>query len=136
MLLAYIYFISTVLSSKNDAVSPLELSASPKPSEQNITFVDLNCVLDQILDTNDSKGDWHQYDPLCVETFNLRDDDMATEAPTNEPPHHSMLNIDQAIRILAFGAISKNGYRQLAYVLPEIRFWMEPYCLRIYGAYS
>jgi hypothetical protein len=136
MLLAYLYFISTILSSKNDAVSPLVLSASTKPSERNITFLDLNCVLDQILHVNDSKGDRHQSDPLCVETFIVRDDDMATEASTHEPPHHRLLNIDQALRILAFGAISKNDYRQLAYVLPEIRFWMEPYCLRIYGAYS
>lgn len=199
MLLAYMCFISKVLSSKKEAVSPVELSVSPKPPEKNITFLDLNCLPDQILHINDSKGDWHEYDPLCDEPFILKEDGMAPAASTVEPPYHRTLKIDQAIsvmssankrdrnkiraivvrdtpinfnlmkllgnspslsvldiqscpltedvwhefvhfdhltHILAFGAISKDDHRQLAYVLPEIRFWMEPYCLRIYGDYT
>lgn len=198
MLIAYIYFISTVLSSKNDTVRPLELSASPKQSEQNLTLLDMNCLHDQILHINDSKSDWIGSYPWCLDTSVPIDDVAAPAAPLNDSTNHRTLNIAQAIslmasaskqdrnriravvvrdtpinftlmkllgnfpnlsvldiqscsltedvwhefvhfdhltHVLAFGAISKDDYRQLAYVLPEIRFWIEPCCLRTYGAY-
>lgn len=199
MLLAYIFFISTILSSKNAAVGPLELSVSPNPSDQNISFLDLNCLLDQILHIDDSIGEWPTHAPMSHETSTLDGDDIESNATTDKPPDRRTFNVDQAISlmslankrdrskiravivrdapinfklmkllgsfpnlsvvdlqncsltedvwhefvhfdhltdILAFGAISKDDYRQLAYVLPEIHFWMEPYCLRTHGVHS
>jgi|GEM_PF-1630646 len=199
MLLAYIFFISTILSSKNEAVSPLGLSVSPNPSDQNISFLDLNCLLDQIFHIDDSIGEWDTHAPMSHETSILAGDEMEPNASTDKPPNHQTFNVDQAIRwmhlankrdrskirtvivrdtpinvklmellgsfpnlsvldlqncsvtedvwhefvhldnltdIPAFGAVSKDDYRQLAYVLPEIHFWMEPYCLRTHGVSS
>lgn len=199
MLLAYIFFISTILSLKNESVSPLELSVSPKPPDQNISFLDMNCLLDQILHIDDSIGDWNTYAPMSHESSISASGEMEPDASTDKPTDRQIFNVDQAISlmslankrdrskiravivrdtpinfklmkflgsfpnlsvldlqncsiaedvwhefvhfdhltdILAFGAISKDDYRQLAYVLPEIHFWMEPYCLRTHGVNS